>query len=379
MEALLKKRFSPRSSQISDFAMRILRLTLLSTPFISCMSNAGKCADLNTAQLGDQPSSGIPETSFEVPSFDGVRLRGSMAIPSQLRALVIPIHGSFCQDRNGDLDSSSLWMYPEGTPKRLLFLDMSNALYQEGVGTFRYDKRASGKSEGVYEDTTLTVLAQDVTVILNEMRKQFPGLPIGIIGQSEGGLVALKAYDLGARPDFILLQSPALLPFDQILEYQKTRAAQPFLVDRSGTLEKKYPYAAAFFKAMYEGDMLNRIRSTDDQYYELKNGEWSVITSLTKYREYMWSGLDLLKKVKVPVAVFFGSKDLNVNPDVSKMIWDEQAHGSYLNVEVQLFEGLEHSFREVKEGKGFFESLSDPVSPRYLQALKDTVNRLTRR
>ncbi|PWU16413.1 MAG: hypothetical protein C5B49_10510 [Bdellovibrio sp.] len=209
------------------------------------------------------------------------------------------------------------------------------------------------------------------------MRKNHPGIPLGIIGQSEGCLVALKAYDLGSRPEFILLQSPALLPFDQILDHQKTRAAKPFLNDKTGELTRKYPYVSAFYQAMYNGDMLKRIRETREPYYEFKNGKWSATTSLEKYREYMWDGLEFLKKVEIPVVIFFGLEDLNVIPTVANRIRAEQAAGGYPNVSIREFEGLEHSFRELRKGEAFFDALAKPLSPRYTAALKEVVMDLT--
>ncbi|MBI4402885.1 MAG: alpha/beta hydrolase [Deltaproteobacteria bacterium] len=311
------------------------------------------------------------EEETTVISFDGIKLRGALTLPRVPHSLVITVHGSFNQDRNGDLDSSSKWMYPEGTPKRRLFYDMSVALAKVNVATFRYDKRASGESEGRYADVTLVVLAKDVKAIFENMRARFPAIPIWIIGQSEGCLVTLKTYELGTRPNAILLQSPPLVPFDKVLEHQKNRAAAPFLNDPTGELARKYPYVSAFYKAMYEGDMLRRIRMTNDQYYTLTNGQWTAVTSLQKYREYMWDGLEMLKKVHCPVKIFFGSKDLNVPPEVAQNIEAGKKEGLFQNVEVTTLANLEHSFRELAPGDGFFEALSKPLSPKYVTALQD--------
>ena len=311
------------------------------------------------------------QEELAIRSFAGIELYGTLTVPERPKALVITVHGSFNQDRNGDLDSSSKWMYPEEVPKRHLFLDMSEDLKVIDVGTFRYDKRASGKSGGVYADTTLLVLAKDVKAVLQDMRQRFPRVPIVIAGQSEGCLVTLKSFEIGARPDAILLQSPALLPFDEVMKYQKARAAAPFLSDQTGTLAKRYPYVSAFYKAMYEGDMLSKIRNSNDQYYTLNNGNWSAVTSLQKYREYMWNGLELLKKVDCPVTIFFGGKDLNVPPEVGNEIEMGKAKGLYTNVSVHTFGDLEHSFRESSPGDNFFKSLSKPVSPIYVTALKN--------
>lgn len=309
---------------------------------------------------------------LEIRTTDGICLRGTLSMPSDSKpkGLLIPVHGSFVQTRDGDLDGTQRWMFPEGVPKRRLFSDMTASLLGNGWGTFCYDKRASGASGGDYAETDLERLAQDLTEVYKAMRKLYPQTPIGFAGQSEGSLTVLKASTTGSCPDFLVLQGPALEPFDITLEFQRTHAAAPFLTENlKGPLSKKYPYLAALYHAFFFEDLLEKARVSTDKYYELNWNGFRYRTNLKKYREYLWNGLEMLEHVSVPTLVVMGDQDGNVRPSTADWIIEQQKHGRYPNVSVQILAGLEHSFKEATPGENFVDSMSKPLSPKYLKVL----------
>jgi alpha-beta hydrolase superfamily lysophospholipase len=316
----------------------------------------------------------VTQRDVEIVADDQIRLAGTETVAGIVRAVVIPVHGSFVQTRDGDLDGSQHWMFPQGTPRRGLFRDIAQALAPLGVATLRYDKRASGKSGGTYPDTDMERLAADLLSVVGYAKQHHPGAHIGLIGQSEGALTVLRAVQRGARPDFLVLQGPSLEPLEVFLDHQRSRAAAPFLQMPDGELARKYPYLAAFYESMYRGDMLERIRNTDDDHYTLRRGPWSAVTSLAKYRQYRWNGLQMLKEVACPVAVIFGEEDANVRPEAGRRILREQAaSGAYSNVRVFFLAGLEHSFREVAPGDDFVSVMGKPLAPQYIDVLKEFV------
>jgi len=337
--------------------------------------NADPCTTY-VVQVNENVKINVTEESLTVTSFDGVKLKGTLTVPEHLKGFFIPVHGSFVQTREGDLDETAKWMFPEGVAKRRLFADMSKNLLDLGMGSFRYDKRASGESGGIYAKTDLMILSKDLVEIWKQLKARYPQLPIALVGQSEGALTVLKAMELGAKPDFVILQGPALDPFDKTLEFQRTRAAAPFLNDPTGELAKKFPYIAAFYQAMYSGDMMKRIKESREQTYTLRIGNWSASTSLEKYRQYLWNGFDLLKNVKVPTVVILGDEDKNVRPSAgSDILQAQKTLGLYPQIEVHILKGLEHSFREVEPNETFIQAMAKPVSPRYLEVLRDYVRR----
>ncbi len=313
------------------------------------------------------------ENDMVIQSFDGVALSGVLTLPAndKVRGIIIMVHGSFVQTRDGDLDGNQTWMFPYGVPKRGLFRDITNEFITIGFGTYRYDKRASGKSGGDYQETDMVTLVKDVVSIFNVIKAQFPNIDIGLLGQSEGSLTVLKAWELGARANFIQLQGPALEPFDLTLHYQKSHAAAPFLAENlEGPLSQKFPYLAAFYHALYFEDMLEKMRRGNEKYYMLDWNGYKYRTNLKKYREYLWNGLEMLKAVTVPVYLIIGSKDTNVRPGVAQEIIEKQKIGEYQNVTVRIIEGLEHSFRKVSPGDNFVDVMAKPISQKYFEVLR---------
>lgn len=318
------------------------------------------------------------EKEVTIQSYDGVSLSGTLTIPEDPKMIFIPLHGSFVQTRDGDLDGNAKWLFPHGTPKRRLFADMGDRLISLGIGSFRYDKRASGKSGGTYLDADLIALAWDATSVLKEVQKLYPNVPIGFVGQSEGGLVSVKAVELGADPSFILLQAPLLEPIGPFLDFQKTNAAAPFLNDTTGELAKRLPYLSAFYEAMYNGDMYDQLTGTNNKHYLLKGTDgWEAMTSLEKYRQYGWNGLELLKKVQVPVRIIIADQDKNVSLRPIQTLLQQQAtNNDFDNVSVEILAGLEHSFRKVEANESFVQVMAKPVAEDYLLALENAFHAL---
>lgn len=318
------------------------------------------------------------QKEFTVTADDGVVLAGTATIPENPKAIIIPVHGSFPQTRDGNLDANAKWMFPHGVPQRNLFVDIASTVYAESIATYRYDKRASGSSGGSYKETDMDRLAKDVIAVAKYAKEQHPKAKIVLLGQSEGGLTVLRAHELGYRPDEFFLQGPSLEPLEVFLEHQKTRAAASFLPADSPQ-SANYPYLTAFYRAMYQGDMLAKIQNTDDVYYTLRLGDWSTVTNLKKYRQYRWNGSEMLKSVKVPVTIVYGQLDPNVRPEAGENIARLKEGGKlYQNVEVHILPHLEHSFREVAPGDTFVSVMGKPVSPAYLDVLRAWAQKLAR-
>jgi pimeloyl-ACP methyl ester carboxylesterase len=306
-----------------------------------------------------------------IKSHDGITLVGTLDVAPNAKAIVITLPGSFPQTRDGDLDGSQIWMFPHPTPKRKLFVDVAQALREIQMGTFRFDKRGSGQSTGKYIDADLNDFVRDLRAVFDDIRGLYPELPIGILGQSEGSAVALLGWEMGVRPQFMVLQGPMLDPREAIFEFQKSRAAKPFLDRKNPELAERLPYLTAFYRAYYEGDFLDKLKNTTDRFYDIRLGKWSAPVNLDLYRQWNANFVGILQLVNVPTLLLAGSADLNVIPDSIRRIDTEKATGAFPAVTGIVIEGLEHSFREVVPGLGFVEIMGQPISPRYIACLKE--------
>ena len=72
------------------------------------------------------------------------------------------------------------------------FLVLSDYLTRNGIAVLRYDDRGVGESEGTLKDTTTEDLATDVEAAIRYLKTRTDISPqkIGLIGHSEGGLIA---------------------------------------------------------------------------------------------------------------------------------------------------------------------------------------------
>lgn len=64
------------------------------------------------------------------------------------------------------------------------------ALELEGIASLRFDFDGHGKSEGRFQDMTVETELADAQVVLDYVKKRFPGQKIALLGHSQGGVVA---------------------------------------------------------------------------------------------------------------------------------------------------------------------------------------------
>src|ERR1700722_1903204 len=92
------------------------------------------------------------------------------------------------------------------------FLVLADHLTRKGIAVLRYDKRGIGKSTGSYDDSTTADFAGDAEAALAFLKTQkgIDARKIGIIGHSEGGIVASMIASRSTSVNWMpLLAGPA--------------------------------------------------------------------------------------------------------------------------------------------------------------------------
>ena len=112
----------------------------------------------------------------------GIALPANVLTPDTLRGTVLLIHGKGgCKER---------------------YLDLQQDFAAIGVRTLAVDMRAHGASEGGFA-TYGFYEKEDVAAIVHQLRKEAGGkLPIGVLGKSMGGAIALQALAATDELDF---------------------------------------------------------------------------------------------------------------------------------------------------------------------------------
>jgi len=161
-------------------------------------------------------SGDFAETAVSAHGLPGTYLRP--AAPAKAAALFIS--GSGPTDRDGN----SVLGVRAGTLAKL-----ARALAAAGIASLRYDKRGLAGSLPVEGEHTLTLqtFVDDAALALDWLREAAAGLPVAVIGHSEGGLIGLELA--ARRPEIkrlVLLTTPGR-PMAETLAEQLHRFDEP--------------------------------------------------------------------------------------------------------------------------------------------------------
>ncbi|MBS1952718.1 MAG: alpha/beta hydrolase [Cyanobacteria bacterium SZAS-4] len=157
-----------------------------------------------------EPQPPFPYDSEQV-SFKNsdVEISGTLTLPKDSKScpVVVLLHGSGPHDR----DETIFFHKP--------FLVLADYLTKRGIGVLRYDKRGCGKSTGDYKSATSNDFSEDGLAAINYLKTDARVNPakIGLLGHSEGGLLAPIIADKSTDVSFLVMMAGAALPGDEIL------------------------------------------------------------------------------------------------------------------------------------------------------------------
>src|SRR5690606_19372254 len=139
-----------------------------------------------------------------------ITLSGTLTLPNQTGNFpaVVLISGSGPQNRNSEI----LGHKP--------FLIWADYLTRNGIAVLRFDERGVGESEGNFTTATSNDFATDVqsAVEFLKTRKEINKKQIGLIGHSEGGIVAPMVAALNPKDiNFIVLLAGTGVQGDELL------------------------------------------------------------------------------------------------------------------------------------------------------------------
>lgn len=136
---------------------------------------------------------------------DSATLAGTLSVPVGAKTVLIMVSGSGQQNRDEELMGHKP------------FAVIADYLARQGIATLRYDDRATGQSVGgEVANATSEDFARDAAAGIDFLRKDKRFEKVGVIGHSEGGLIA---FILGSRMklDFIVSLAGPGVSGDSIL------------------------------------------------------------------------------------------------------------------------------------------------------------------
>lgn len=142
-----------------------------------------------------------------------VSLNGTLSLPQnedKNAPLVIMISGSGPQNRNEEiLGHEPFWV-------------LADHLAKANIASFRYDDRGVGKSTGDFSSATSLDFAEDVKAIIAffKSKKEHASRKVGLLGHSEGGLIAAMVAADNPDVDFVISLAGPGIDGKRILEKQ---------------------------------------------------------------------------------------------------------------------------------------------------------------
>lgn len=328
-----------------------------------------KITEINRPQ---EPKKPFPYNSEDISFYndaDKITLAGTLTTPKNKKDFptVILITGSGPQNRNEEIMNHKP------------FLVMSDYLTRNGIAVLRYDDRGVGESEGDYSKANSKDLSRDTQAAIKYLksRKEINNNKIGLIGHSEGGLIAPMIASSSKDVSFLVLLAGPGLKGEELLLLQKKLTEQ-----KSGINEIAVNKSQEIFKEAY--DIISTYKGNDKElrnmlkeYFNQKFNNAireaqlnSLIQSLTSpWKKYFikYDPSPALEKIEVPLLALFGKNDLQVPAIENSKVFEEVDNK---NIEIVQLDNLNHLFQESKTGlPSEYSNIEQTISPRILDII----------
>lgn len=308
---------------------------------------------------------------------DKIELAGTFTIPDStgMFPAVVLIAGSGPQDR----DETIFGHKP--------FLVIADYLTQNGFAVLRYDKRGIGQSKGDYDRATMQDFTVDTEAAINYLktRKEVDKSAIGLIGHSEGGMVAPMVASKNRDVKFIVLMAaPGVQGTKIVLDQNRlsleSMNIEPENMERTLTmLDEILGSLTTWENSPVEQTILrDRLSQVWEQLpimIKLKLKKESYLRS--QYNQMVKPGYrsflkidpaEFLQKTNCPVFAINGEKDTQVLFDKNlNAIKSALEKGKNYRTETKSYPNLNHLFQESETGNvDEYGEIEQTISPEVL-------------
>jgi alpha-beta hydrolase superfamily lysophospholipase len=324
-------------------------LLLVDNPMQNFRAAAAGYATATFLDVEPEVEPALKAEEVSVPSGD-ITLAGTLTLPNPVDEPVpgiLLLNGSGAQDRDGNTPGVDLKINIQKT--------LAETLTGAGFAVLRLDDRGIGGSESSLLDASLEDLVSDAEAAIAWMEAQESISSVGVIGHSEGGVIAIKAaLRDGATLKWLALMASPAIPLDQLVLRQ--------VRDRMEGLHLEPEAVDAAVKK--QKDKFAEIRDGNQERVELlgtsARGDW--------VRQHMaFSPKDRIDRVTVPILVLQGMKDKQVYPDQAKLL--EHALRDRDDVTVKRFDDLDHLFMKSTGDIGEYSDPTRTLDDQFLEEL----------
>ncbi len=309
-----------------------------------------------------------------------INLAGTLTLPKakEKSSAVILIAGSGPNDRDETIfGHKPFWV-------------LADYLSRNGIAVLRYDKRGVEKSGGEYFTATTQDFADDAEAALNYLksRKEIDSSNIGLIGHSEGGIIAPMIASQNKDVQFIILMAGL-----GVSGIELSLAQNQFAFNKASLSDKEKNSLNEILKkvftstenwAGYVGSEAERSALKDELNILWQNlpmkirGQVSKDTFIEKttaniatpwFRHFLKIKPPIyLQKLSIPVLAINGEKDTQVDYK-SNLSAIEAAliQGDNIKYEIKTYPNLNHLFQESNTGEiDEYVKIEQTISPKVL-------------
>jgi uncharacterized protein len=305
----------------------------------------------------------------------GISLAGTLTLPEKegVFPVVILISGSGPQNRDEELMGHEP------------FLVLSDFLTKNGIAVLRYDDRGTALSKGDFTSATSADFATDVESAVEYLksRKEIDKKKIGLIGHSEGGLIAPMVASKSKDVAFIVLLAGTGIQGDQLLLLQQKSIGKLSGLSEE-YLQKTEETNKKIFNVVKESTSIEQLKTdlttfitqeikdnpgagkpqgmTDEEFVKMQ-----VNQIANPWMQYFikYDPAPALRKVKCPVLAINGEKDVQVPPKENlNAIKNALKKGRNKKVTIKEMPNLNHLFQECTTGLPYeYERIEQTFSP----------------
>lgn len=346
----------------------------VSLPLI--LNRVDHAPSLNRPQEPQKPYPYNEEEVVYLNDKAGIKLAGTLTTPRSEgpHPAVLLITGSGAQNRDEEVFGHRI------------FWVLADYLTRQGIAVLRVDDRGVGGSTGDFSMSTSEDFAGDVLagVEFLKSRKEINPEQIGLIGHSEGGIIAPMVAAKSPDVAFIVMMAGPGLPGGELLQLQSELILRATGVDEQTIAVNSALQEQAFTVIKQEKDtkiaeekLRNIITSSVEKmsakdkevlgYLSPERIEMEIRQLLSSWMRYFINHdprPDLMR-VKVPVLAINGEKDLQVPPG-ENLGAIEEALKAGGNKEYTVLElpNLNHPFQTVTSGPGLdYGKIEETISP----------------
>ena len=317
----------------------------------------------------------------------GIKIAGTLTLPRGKGPFPVAllVSGSGPQDRN------------EFVVLHRPFKVLADYLTRHGIAVLRVDDRGVGSTTGDFSKATTRDFADDVLAGVHYLRNRKDVRPdgIGLIGHSEGGMIAPMVAAESSDVSFVVLTAAPGIPITEVM----------YLQHRQGTLAEGQSEAKASIKCQLYQDLYNIVKQEkDDQvaiekmmqaYSALSSEEkkflgWdegkasSEIHDLVSPWKRYFVNFDpkpYLRAVKCPLLAINGDKDCQVisaeNLSSIEKALEESGNSDFTVVELP---GLNHLFQTAETGaESEYKDIEETFAPKALKIISGWIIERTKK